>query len=258
MTQSRFKTLVLSLGMLSALCAAAPAQASEVEPIRIFAAASLKTALDQVSEAYETETGTSVTLAYGGSSTMARQIALGAPADLFLSANTAWMDYLSDQGMIVADSRADLLRNSLVVIASTTAMPLTDLAELPSALTTGRLAMAQTDAVPAGIYGKAALEAAGVWDEVAPRVAETDNVRAALALVSTGAAPFGIVYATDARADPRVRIAFAIDEALHPRIVYPVALVKESEPARAFLRYLQTPTATTLFKDQGFIPLSEH
>lgn len=237
--------------MLAGLMASAgPGRA---EPT-VFAAASLKTALDAALEAYEDETGQSARAAYGGSSLLARQIELGAPADLFFSASVDWMDKLELEGLISSDSRQDLLGNSLVVIApDATAEPL-DLPELPARLGDGRLAMALVNAVPAGIYGKAALETAGIWDEVAPRVAQSDNVRAALALVASGEAPFGIVYATDAQAEPLVEVVSDISPKTHPEIRYPVALLTNARSAGAesLLAFLTGPEAAAHFTAQGF------
>ena len=225
------------------------------EPLRVFAAASLKTALDQIATEFSKDTGTQVSISYAGSSALARQIGLGAPADVFISANVGWMDELEQQERVVKGTRIDLLRNRLVVIATSQSVHLGNLGELSHALGDGRLAMAQTNAVPAGIYGKAALQHAGVWDDLSERVAQTDNVRAALALVATGAAPFGIVYQTDANAETRVSVAFNIPETAHPPIIYPAATVRDTETSRAFLRHLQSNAARQVFLSQGFTPI---
>ncbi|KJZ22631.1 molybdate ABC transporter substrate-binding protein [Tritonibacter mobilis] len=225
------------------------------EPLRVFAAASLKTALDQIATEFSKDTGTQVSISYAGSSALARQIGLGAPADVFISANVGWMDELEKQERVVKGTRIDLLRNRLVVIAASQSVPLGNLGELSHALDDGRLATAQTNAVPAGIYGKAALQHAGVWDDLSERVAQTDNVRAALALVATGAAPFGIVYQTDANAETRVSVAFNIPETAHPPIIYPAAAMRDTETSRAFLQHLQSNAARQVFLSQGFTPI---
>jgi len=245
----------LILGLILSLCVtlAAPLRA---DPLRIFAAASLKSALDQVVASYQSRTGLDVSVSYGGSSAIARQIQHGAPADIFISANVAWMESLSQSGHVIDGTRRELLGNRLVVAGARNSAPLDSLHDLPTALQSRRLAMAQVDAVPAGIYGMAALHSAGVWAQVADQVAQTDNVRAALALVALGAAPYGIVYQTDARADPRVSIAYAIPAEMHAPIIYPVAAVRNHDAALEFLAFLHSPAAARSFAEQGFIPLN--
>jgi len=234
-----------------------PRQAAAQGAVVVFAAASLKNALDDVVAQWEAETGGAVTVAYAGSSALARQIQQGAPADVFISANVAWMDELEADGLIRPGSRRDLLRNRLVLIAhGRDAAPVEVAAgfDLPGLLGDGRLAMALVDAVPAGLYGKAALSALGVWDSVAPRVAQADNVRAALALVARGEAPYGIVYATDATADDNVTVVATFPAESHPPIVYPAALAAGSDAgdAAALLAYLGSAPARPLFERQGF------
>lgn len=239
------------LGLFVTFAAAAPALADR---ITVFAAASLKTALEEVAAGFETETGHSVALSFAGSSALARQIEAGAPADLFLSANSDWMDRLEAIGRIEPETRADLLGNRLVLIGHGAAEAGPQDAELAALLGEGRIAMALVDAVPAGIYGKAALESLGLWQEVAPRVVQADNVRAALRLVSLGEARLGVVYATDAAADAGVHILAAFAPETHPPIVYPVAAVRgRNRPAvAAFLAYLQGPRARAAFERHGF------
>lgn len=242
-----------------ALCAlaltAAPASAGGIV---VFAAASLKNALDEAAATFTAETGTDVTLAYAGSSALARQIEAGAPADVFISANVAWMDWLAARERIVHASRRDLLGNRLVLIAVGRGSPQIALepgATLDTRLDEGRIAMALVDAVPAGIYGKAALTALGAWDALAPRVAQADNVRAALALVARGEAPYGIVYATDAAATDDVTVVAEFPAASHPPIVYPAAVVAETADAAAaaeFIAFLASDAARPLFERQGF------
>lgn len=222
---------------------------------RVFAAASLKTALDEVTAAYTDRSGEAISLTYAGSSVLARQIALGAPADIFLSANTLWMDHVDDAGRVA--QRVDLLSNRLVLISTPDAAPvsLTPGTSLIEALAQDRLAMALVQAVPAGIYGQQALETLGLWDQLSPRVAQTDNVRAALRLVATGAASYGIVYHTDARADPSVKVMADIPPDSHDPILYPAALLGDATPeASAFWTWLTGPEAQTNFLDHGFLP----
>lgn len=248
----------LAFALISVSGADAPARAGDVT---VFAAASLTDALGEVARAYTAETRVGITLSFAGSSALARQIQQGAPADIFVSANVDWMDRLEADDLIAADTRIDLLRNSLVLIApadrTTAALPaaLSPETDLLSLLAGGRLAMALVEAVPAGIYGKAALETLGLWESVAPQVAQADNVRAALALVAAGEAPLGIVYATDAAAEEDVRILAAIPAATHPPIRYPAAAIadRDTAPARAFLEHLRGETASAIFARHGFI-----
>ena len=247
--------LALTLGLVFAGAALA-------DEITVFAAASLKNALEEVAHGFERETGHTVRISLAGSSALARQIELGAPADLFISANEAWMDRLQERGRIAATTRSDLLANRLVLIAhgaDAAPVALTPGADLAGRLGNGRLAMALVDAVPAGIYGKAALTRLGLWEGLAPHVAQADNVRAALALVALGEAPLGIVYATDAQAEPRVSIVAAFPEDSHPPIRYPVAIVTghERPETLAFLDHLHGPTAAAIFAAQGFTVLEK-
>ncbi|MDF1804084.1 molybdate ABC transporter substrate-binding protein [Thalassovita sp.] len=226
--------------------------------VTVFAAASLKTALEQVAADWQDQTGHSATLSFAGSSALARQIEAGAPADIFISANPGWMDHLAAKGLIHNDTRGDLLSNTLVLIGPAGATPLpgisaaTDLAGL---LGDNRIAMALTEAVPAGIYGKAALETLGLWPSVAESIAQTDNVRAALALVAMGETPMGITYGTDAVAEPRVSVLATFADTSHPPILYPAAIITDSATALSyqFLGYLQSPAAARVFEDAGFI-----
>lgn len=242
------------IALIALIAAAAPAAAKEVT---VFAAASLKTALDEVAADYQAETGDTVVISYAGSNQLATQIIEGAPADIFISAAVNWMDAVEDAGLIAPGNRLDLLGNSLVLIGAADAAPValgprTDLVAL---LDGGVLAMALVDAVPAGQYGKAALQSFGLWDDIAPHVAQTDNVRAALVLVATGEAPWGITYATDAASDPAVSIAATFPADTHPPIVYPAALLTADSAARAFFENLTSPAAETAFAGQGFTVL---
>lgn len=240
---------------LAALLAAAPARAGE---ITVFAAASLKTALDGIVAAWQAETGHTAVVSYAGSPVLAKQIEQGAPADVFISANPDWMDGLAEGGHIRPETRRDLLGNALVLVAHGRDAPPVEIApglDLAALLGDGRLAMALVDGVPAGVYGKAALASLGLWEAVAPSVAQADNVRAALALVSTGEAPYGVVYRTDAHADDDVTIVATFPPDSHPPIVYPAAVTAESaapEAAAAFLDHLQGDRARAAFEGQGF------
>jgi len=226
----------------------------------VFAAASLKNALDDIAGQWQRETGKKVVVSYAASNTLIKQIEQGAPADIFISADLDWMDYGQQKDLIKPDSRSNLLGNRLVLIApkdssvSAIIQPGFDLAAL---LKGGRLAMGNVDAVPAGKYGKASLEKLGVWDSVKDKIAQAESVRAALLFVSRGEAPLGIVYQTDATADPSVKIVGTFPENTHPPIIYPVALTKESTnaDAQAFLNYLRSPAARAAFERQGFAVL---
>ncbi|MEG3791387.1 molybdate ABC transporter substrate-binding protein [Lysobacter sp. CCNWLW3] len=252
---------------LAAFCAfALPASGAfaappKPEPITVFAAASLKESLDEAAVAYEARTGQPLRVSYAASSALARQIEQGAPADVFLSADLDWMDYLQQRKLIDAASRRNLLGNSLVLIApehsAAKPLKLEPGVDLRPLLGDGRLALALTASVPAGKYARASFESLGVWAQLRPRVAEAENVRAALMLVARGEAPLGVVYASDARAEPNVRVLATFPAASHPAIVYPVARIRTSAhpQAAAFVRWLQTAPAATLFRRHGFAVL---
>lgn len=250
----------LLMAMAIVACAGPFVGTARAAEVTVFAAASLKNALDDVVHAWHEASGNSAVVAYAGSSQLARQIEQGAPADLFISANPDWMDYLEEAKLIDPASRKDLLGNRLVLVAhGRDAAPVAigpgfDLAGL---LGRGRLAMAMVDAVPAGMYGKAALESLGVWPSVRDHVAQADNVRAALTLVALGEAPYGIVYATDAAAADDVTVVGTFPEASHPPIVYPVALTLagDTPEARQLLAFIASPAARPLFERQGFTVL---
>lgn len=251
------RLLAFVLALLVALGLGLPAAAQG--PITIFAAASLRNALDQAAVAYAKETGTPpAVISYGASSALARQIEQGAPADLYLSADLDWMDYLARKNLIRASTRVDLFTNHLALIAprdSTVKLDIRRGFPLARALGQGRLAMAGPE-VPAGKYGQAALTALGVWDQVKDRTAPADNVRAALQFVARGEAPLGIVYDTDALTEPRVRIVGLFPDWSHPKIVYPGAAVTARPEAAAFLAWLHGPKAAAIFKPFGFMALN--
>lgn len=245
------KALVFALALA---CSTIPAQAKDVV---VFAAASLKNALDDAAAAWKRETSRTAVISYAASNALAKQVEAGAPADIFFSADLDWMDYAASKNLIRPETRANLLGNSLVLIARKDASVQVSLQpgfDLASALGKGRLAMGQVEAVPAGKYGKAALEKLGAWNGVRDKIAQTENVRAALFLVSRGEAPFGIVYKTDAVSDPNVKIVAAFPEGAHPPIVYPVALTKDSSnpDAASFLNYLRSSQAKPFFEKHGF------
>lgn len=222
----------------------------------VFAAASLRNALDEVVRAYP---GEPPVVSYAGSSTHARHIEAGAPVGVFICADRDWMNYLHDRGFLVPGTRHDLLGNRLVLIARPgNALRLTIGPGMPlaQALGDGRLALAHPEHVPAGKYARSALERLGVWDEVRQRIASSENVRAALALVARGEAPLGIVYETDVSAEPKVRVVGQFDPALHPPIVYPVALVRGADRrADAFAQFLRGERAQRIFVNHGFARL---
>ena len=232
-------------------------RAHETE-IVVFAAASLKNVLNDVVLGFRADTGKSVIASYAASSLLAKQIESGAPADLFISANPGWMDYLEQRELIKPWSRSDLLSNRLVLIAPavnrTQRLVIAPGFPLRTALGDGRLAMADPATVPAGMYGKAALENLGVWRGVSDRIAAAENVRAALLLVARGEAPLGIVYATDAAVEPGVRVIGSLPGETHPPIIYPIGLTSTSENpgAAALLVYLRCVHAHAYFQKAGF------
>jgi len=261
-TSGRRRRLLGAIAGLGATAGLLPIGPVEAQPrdVVVFAAASLKNALDDIKTQYERDTAKQVTISYAASSTLAKQIEAAAPADIFISADLDWMDYLAERKLIKPGSRFNLLGNSIVLIApangtaSTTIGPNFPLASL---LGNGRLAMADPNSVPAGKYGKAALENLGVWSAVADRIAPAENVRAALLFVSRGECPRGIVYRTDASADPGVRVIATFPGNTHPPIIYPMALVATSTntDAEAFVMNLRSPSAARLFEKQGFTVL---
>ena len=237
------------------LAAALPAVAAD--PI-VFAAASLKNALDDVAAIYHQKTGRSVAISYAGTATLARQIEQGAPADIFFSADMAWMDYAVAHKLVQPETRDTLLGNEIVLVvpkdstATIRIAPGMDLAGLLGR--DGRLAMANVDSVPAGRYGKAALESLGVWKSVAGRIVQSENVRLALAFVARGEVPAGIVYATDAAAEPAVKVIGTFPADSHKPILYPVAMTASSTnpDAKAFFDFLRSDAALPAYRKQGF------
>ncbi|GGH57045.1 molybdate ABC transporter substrate-binding protein [Frigidibacter albus] len=244
------------LALCAALAFCALPLRAATEDVTVFAAASLTGALDAVAEAWAAETGHRAVLSYGGSSAMARQIQQGAPADIFIAASADWMDAVATSGDVQADTRRDILGNTLVLIAQGQAAPVKVDAslDLPGMLDGGRLAMALVDAVPAGVYGKQALVSLGLWDGAAPLVAQADSVRGALAFVAQGEAPLGIVFATDAAAEERVSVIGTFPAGSHAPITYPAALTAQatSPVAAEFLDYLTSDPARRIWAAAGF------
>jgi len=256
MKQSRWKAFFIS-GLGSIFFLALPVAVHGTETVTVFAAASLAQAITDLADVFTAKGGGKVTPSFAGSSILAKQIENGAPANLFISADEDWMNYLADRQLIVPPSRLDLLGNRLVLIALRESPirgeigPGFPLAQL---LGDSRLATADPDHVPAGKYAKAALGKLGVWTGIESKLARADNVRAALALVERGECALGIVYATDAAISMKVRIVGAFPEDTHPPIVYPVALVsgKDTPASRSFLDFLKTPEARSVFEKYGF------
>lgn len=248
------------LGLAVAL-SLAPRKAQAQGNVVVFAAASLKNALDEIAATWAKDTGKPAPkISYAASPALAKQMEQGAPADMFISADLDWMDHVQGKNLIKNDTRFNLLGNKIVIIAPKDSK-VANLAikgdDLAKALAGGRLSMANVDAVPAGKYGKAALEKLGAWSAVKDSIAQTENVRAALLLVARGEAPLGIVYSTDAASEPNVRILAAFPEDSHPPIIYPAALAKGSNTAdaRAFFDFLRSAKARSSFEKQGFAVL---
>jgi molybdate transport system substrate-binding protein len=249
------------LSFVLAAAAAPQAVRAQGSGLVIFAAASLKNALDEIAAAWSKETGKPAPkISYGASPALAKQMEQGAPTDLFISADTDWMDYVDKKDLIKRDTRVNLLGNKIVLIAprdSAVALDIKPGFDLAKALGSGKLAMANVDAVPAGKYGKAALEKLGAWNGVKDSVAQAENVRAALLLVARGEAPLGIVYSTDAAAEPNVKIVGTFPQDSYPPVIYPMAEAKDakSADAKAFLDYLKSGKARPAFEKQGFTVL---
>jgi molybdate transport system substrate-binding protein len=247
--------LMRLLPLLAALLLAAPPVAAA--DLLVFAAASLRNALDDADAAYQRETGTRIIVSYAASGALAKQIENGAPADLFFSADPAWMDYVEEQHLLKAGSRIDLLGNRLVLIAaqdSRLAIEIKPGLDLAALLGRDRLAIGDPASVPAGSYAKAALEKLGLWGALQGKLAPTSDVRAALILVSRGEAPLGIVYASDVTADPGVKIVAPFPPDSHPPIIYPLAVLAHSPKPEtdAYRAWLAGPAAARFFEQQGF------
>jgi len=250
---------ILQSAALAVLLAGSGLQTqAQFRDVLVFGAASLKNALEEANNLFLFENGSGIKVSYGASSALAKQIENGAPADVFISADPDWMDYVAERKLINPETREKFLGNKLVLITganSNVALTIGQNFPLAQALGNGRLAMADPAAVPAGKYGKAALQKLGVWASVANKVAPAQDVRAALLFVSRGEAPLGIVYQTDAAADKNVKIVATFPESTHPPIIYPIAILASSTNgvAPVYVQYLLSPKAAPFFEKQGFV-----
>lgn len=249
------KRLLAACAALALGLSTAPARADDVI---VFAAASLTNALNEIGESFTAKTGHTVKPSYAASSALARQVEQGAPAHVFASADLKWMDYLTQARQINADSRFNLLGNTLVLVAPADSRQgrveldaKTDIAALAGP---GRIATGNPDSVPVGLYFRQAMERAGQWKAVEPKIAGTDSVRAALTLVERGEVPLGVVYATDAAVSKKVKVVGSFPDTMHDPIVYPFALIagKETPAARAFLDYVRSDASKGVFAKYGF------
>jgi molybdate transport system substrate-binding protein len=261
MTTPRARAFKTAVALALGSCCFIASPFAHAQTVTVFAAASLKDALDEIESSKVKRGGSKAVIAYAASSALAKQVESGAPADVFISADLDWMDYLEKRKLIRPASRINLLRNELVLIAparSTIALSVAPNFPLAAHLGNGRLAMGDPDHVPAGKYAKAGLEALGVWPSVSGRLARAENVRAALVFVSRGEAPLGIVYRTDAAADKKVRMVSAFPASSHPPIVYPAAVPTTSRhvaAAEQYLALLKSAEALAIFRKHGFVPV---
>lgn len=255
MIRRRLAGLALAVALLG------PIPANAQDTVTVFAAASMRNALDALNATFTKATGIRITASYAASSALAKQIAQGAPADVYISANVKWMDFLAAKDLIRTDSRVNLLGNRLVLIApASSALGQVTIGEgfdIARLAGTGRIAVADVRAVPAGLYAKAALQALGAWTAAEPKLAMGENVRATLAYVARNEVPLGIVYATDAKVEPKVKVIGTFPEDSHPPVTYPVAAVKGSRNSAvdSYLSFLRTHRARTIFERFGFTDL---
>ena len=254
---SKAKCIFAVFAAILTITAGAHQAAAQQKSILVFAAASMKNALDDVNNAFAKESGAKVVASYAASSALMKQIEQGAPADVFLSADVDWMDYGAKRGLIKSDTRFDLLGNHLVLIApKDSAVGHVDIGpgfNLAALAGNGRVAVGDVRAVPAGLYAKAALEKLGAWAAVEPKLAMAESVRAALVLVARGEAPLGIVYETDAKIEPAVKIVGVFPDDSHPPIIYPIALTANAKPEAAqYLAFVRTRQAKAIFERYGF------
>ena len=255
-TAHRWMPMLAAVLAVALVAAGSPASAAADGPV-VFAAASMKTALDAIAARYAAKTGKVPVISYASSGVLAKQIESGAPADLFISADEKWMDYLADKGAIRTETRETLLGNALVLVAPANAAESIRIAQgfdLAGALGDGKLAVCTISSCPAGIYGKESLEKLGIFKAVEPKLAQAENVRAALLLVARGEAKYGIVYATDAKAEPRVKVVGTFPEGSHAPITYPIAVTKtaKSPDANALEAFMRQPEALDILRGQGF------
>jgi len=255
MSWVRLSRASLAAALLVVLPFASSAQSAR--GVTVLAAASLTNVLQEMGRSYEAASGRRVTFSFAASMILAKQIEASSGADMFIAADTESMDYLERRNLIARETRANLFGNSLVLIKpadSRIALPIAPGMRLAEALQGGRLALANVDAVPAGRYGRAALMALGVWDSVKDHLAQGEDVRATLAYVARGEAPLGIVYATDAQVEPRVRVVARFPADTHEPIVYPAALTRDAKPeAASFLAYLKGREARAALERAGFV-----
>lgn len=241
---------------LTMLISAVVSPAQSAERILVFAAASMNEAVTEIGAQWTQESGTPVTVSSAASSILARQITAGAPAHIYISANDTWMDDLVTKSFIIPASVTTIASNRLVIIGHGKNAEPIDVRQLPELLANTRLAIGITGSVPAGMYGKAALTNLGVWDDVAQRIAETDNVRAALQLVANGDAHYGVVYQTDTKLSDDVSITLVFPLDSHPSITYRAGLVDSAQltsEAAAFLAFLESPEAQAILSSHGFL-----
>jgi molybdate transport system substrate-binding protein len=244
----------------SVLVAGLATQAQAAGKVTVFAAASLTNAMQDIAAQYQKEKGVQVVSSFASSSTLARQIEQGAPADLFISADQQWMDYSISKQQIVENTRYTLLGNELVLVAAKASkidkVEIDDKTQWIKLLGDSRLAVGDPDHVPAGIYAKEALQKLGAWSTLEPKLARASDVRGALALVEREEAPLGIVYGSDAIASKKVKVVGTFPASSHKPVEYPMAIVKDHEKpeVRAFYDYLKTPAASAIFKQYGFAP----
>ncbi len=234
------------------------AASARADQVNVFAAASLQEVLTDVVTAFEVQTGHQVTLSFAGSSALARQIEYGAPADVVMLANVNWMTYLRTKGFLENFSINSMFGNALTVVVPVNTRPNAtepDISQLLKILKSGRVAMALVEAVPAGIYGKEALTSLGMWEDVQPIVVQTDNVRAALALVALGEVGAGLVYVTDALVEDNVQILMELPAESHSEIVYPAAIVAGQVRPEVveFMSFLESEVARSAFASRGFL-----
>lgn len=246
--------------IIAALLLLAPSTAlAQEKPLLVFTAASTTDAISRVGQAFSQKTGFKVVYSFAASSTLAKQVIHGAPAEVFISANHKWMDYLAGRKMIVSATRVEILRNTLVFIAPANSklepFKIERALDLGDALGQGRLALGDPAHVPAGMYAKEALANLGLWESIKNRIAAAATVRGALALVERGEAPLGVVYATDAEISPKVKVMGVFSAASHSPISYPAAIVagRDSPRARAYLEFLGSPQAKRIFQQHGFL-----
>jgi molybdate transport system substrate-binding protein len=251
------RSILAAVAAVLAIAAAPHSAVAQDKSITVFAAASMKNALDDVDAAFTKKSGVKVVASYDASSALMKQIEAGAPADVFVSADLKWMDYGAQKKLIKDDTRVNLLGNQLVLIAGKDSKidkvaikPGFDLAGLAG---DGRIATGDVKAVPVGLYAQAALQKLGVWSAVEPKMAMTANVRAALTLVARGEAPLGIVYSTDAKVEPGVKVVAVFPEDSHDPIIYPVAATATAKPdVTPYLAFLRSAAAKAIFENYGF------